>query len=407
MGNRSGVTKALHTSRSASNAWLNDVEGNLERPVAGSRWEVPDVLKLDGQFLYWEAQCYRGPERARCYCQEKSSGCKMLQSFVELENADERRILAYAQRWGVLHTRPLHRLSSLECQPIDGFQEIWVTWHNRVRPEHDDVEAYCKADHNDRFSGREPLCVWRYWARRFGAALNVGNALAGGTRPELTDWEIMTGIYQPRSVGAFLPSSSDTSDSILKKIALKHAWMNGEFDQAEKIWHEMWELKVKQELALKIDGEDGYRTVYIPFDPGEHEAILLAWDTWRLCHPDTPFSDETLWLRSEQCIHKWRDWAGVGIGLDFLTRKLEVQTNTLFAGLVFQLMAAFGRCAGLAVCECGETFRPKRNQRFCPKCRKKGVPRKREREETCVRVREHRMRKKASSTEGTNLPMMD
>lgn len=152
---------------------LRDASDVLERPVSGSRWEIPDVVKLDGRSLCWEAQYFWGyPEQTPHFARETGPRTGMLQGFVTLGDAPPEQILSYAERWGVLHTRRVVR-PARDQSPLRRWsvpEKVWVTLYNHVSKLHDDWEA---AWRGGCFRGREPLCTWRFWAKKFRAALKL------------------------------------------------------------------------------------------------------------------------------------------------------------------------------------------------------------------------------------------
>ena len=81
-------------------------------------------------------------------------------------------------------------------------------------------------------------------------------------------------------------------------------------------------------------------------------------------------------------IAKWESISKLRLRINIGTGRIEVSTNSLFAGLVLQMMTAASSSSGFAICsECGNFYPPKRkpteNKRaYCERCASSGVPRR-------------------------------
>lgn len=148
-------------------AGLTDVNGRLDRPVAGPGWSAPDVA-LEDDCLVWSP---RGNFKLA-----HPSG-KMLERFVALARAPSSRIAAYANHWGVFgicdHGLPCSHNPGPVPRPIMIMaQEL----------------PWCEP--RGRRAGRavEPVEIWRGYARKFRAVLNIAARLHQGGTASQEDW---------------------------------------------------------------------------------------------------------------------------------------------------------------------------------------------------------------------------
>src|SRR5680860_1663918 len=74
-------------------------DGSLERRVSQGGWRAPSVVVLDEskEWLLWGALPEKGPWTSIKHPKEG-----MLEEFLELGDADPKRILRYSRKWGVL-----------------------------------------------------------------------------------------------------------------------------------------------------------------------------------------------------------------------------------------------------------------------------------------------------------------
>jgi hypothetical protein len=79
-------------------------------------------------------------------------------------------------------------------------------------------------------------------------------------------------------------------------------------------------------------------------------------------------------------LRHWQNIAGVNLRFDPMENQLGIKTRCLFAGLVWQVLAASCTSGGLSICSaCGRTYRPTRlpvagKRHYCTTCKKARVP---------------------------------
>jgi hypothetical protein len=345
-------------------SWLYSPEGVLERPVQATRWIVPDVVELDRKHLYWKIRYVEGdedkPDEDGKFIElnkEIGPSRGMLERFVALDSTDTGKILAFARRWGILDVkRARARVAGLLSHVgLSGFFQCpnelavptrrWYTAGNEfgvsssrdVDPETADVY------------GREPLYVWRHWIRKFSASIRIASALVVPECPNQKDWELLLDL-------------PDLSNFRPRRVLLQ----KGLTDETPGL---------------------------LPLSREEQQ-----WLVWRECRPQ--FFDVGLSrLHLQLTLSQWQRIAGVNLTIDQMTNQLSIETRCLFAGLVWQILAASCTSAGMSVCSgCGKTYSPSRlpaagTRHYCPTCRKAGVPQR-------DAVRDHRKRLKEKSNHG-------
>lgn len=313
----------------------------FERPVQASCWPRPEVVELRGESIYWEFERSTwDDETPPSYRTPVSPTRRMLESFVALENASSEEILRYARKWGFLGTRRTNQqFARNEARySLDG-TERWVTQHNWHCDEHNDVEFQEKYDpQSQRQSGLEPLDSWRFWSPQFAAALRIGGRLSLDECPSSYDWQIMHEL-DPPAAGLLCQSEMNEIDRNVNALAL--AWNAGEFEKADA---------VAKELA-RVDywATSSDRRIY--------PAILADhWMLWKLGLPGY-FKRAQATMLAAFTLKRWQRIAGVVLDVNLATARPTIETPTLFAGLVWQLLNAFGQGPGFGICsECGATY---------------------------------------------------
>ena len=309
---------------------LYDSGGNLERPVDATRWGVPEEVEMDGRCLLWVMRWVPETSNEDECATMIGPGRGMLEGFVRLENASVEAVLRYARTWGFLDIRRIPRGKQKEKEWFARGNDDGIIW-----PANFDSK-------NRAFYGWEPLYVWRFWCRRFAAALRVASALSGADCPSTQDWETLFGLPD---LSAFRPSRS------LQRWLSEHgssAKPKASFE--ESLWL-VWQYGTPKGFEVK-----------------EARSYLYAQ------------------IRVLQRI------GGVNLYMDLQSQRLVIKTRCLFSGLVWQLMSAVCASGGMAICSgCGKPYTPRRHpvarsRHYCPACRRSGVP---------VRdaVRAHRERK--------------
>jgi hypothetical protein len=74
--------------------------GNLERPIAATKWEVPDRVEVERRHLYWRTEFFLGEDKE--FRTETAPARGMLDEFLSLEGKSDEK---YAQRWGLLQVQ--------------------------------------------------------------------------------------------------------------------------------------------------------------------------------------------------------------------------------------------------------------------------------------------------------------
>jgi DNA-directed RNA polymerase subunit RPC12/RpoP len=154
----------------------------LERPGAWSSWQTPEVRlgDKDRAELWW-----RFPERPKVV----RPGRGLLEGFLPLaEDASGEKILAYAQRWGVLEICE----HGLPCShnPPPWNHEVYLGNLSRQGV------PFCQPlTHGDDVFRRvsdfnwEPLDLWRDYARIFRVLVDTAASLANGDLPSRIQWQ--------------------------------------------------------------------------------------------------------------------------------------------------------------------------------------------------------------------------
>jgi hypothetical protein len=146
---------------------------SLERSFPMAKIRVPDDVALDGTNLVWKTDAT---------VRRVEPGKRMLQDFINLNDADDLGILKYAQRWGVL-ALCTHRWPSTHNWPSDFLTRSVVEW--------------CLP------TGREPLDVWRKFTRRAALTVNVAAHLNRGALFDPQQW--LQTVWELDAPGESLP----------------------------------------------------------------------------------------------------------------------------------------------------------------------------------------------------------
>ena len=182
-------------------------------------------------------------------------------------------------------------------------------------------------------SGTEVLSTWRETASRFAMALRIASTISKRERVGLDEWAILLGI--PRS-----------------------------------------DLNDDEEFEKKVRSNDPS----INSDP-ELQVRAYCWAVARVLRQDNLKVEDARWMLFRK-INEWAEDANVRFWLDPWNNRLQVRTDNLYCGLVWQLMAAVCSSGGFAICsECGRTFTPRRKpggetRTYCARCVTEGVPRR-------------------------------
>lgn len=181
-------------------------EGRTDQAIAADALVVPWLLEMREGCLFYRYTSedmmerlrspdlavtdLRSPQRAHKFGLPlfKTPSPHVLDGFMHLADADDERILSFARRWGVLdlceHGIPMthdvihSRWDSgkvARCSPLP--------WERPDRPP-------------DPSAGREPLDLWRKWARRARALMRIRAALLALEPGSADDWRSYFGDDQ-------------------------------------------------------------------------------------------------------------------------------------------------------------------------------------------------------------------
>lgn len=130
---------------------------HLERPVAQSSYTVPTGLIMKDGKIYLS-------EVGRNHVVKPSY--KILEDFVQLAYASDKKILHYASKWGLLDLCEEHLMPASHdsyCKPIIPSRQVSIF----VKEE--SAQKYRK----ELLSKGEPLKIWRYYARFAQAIIGI------------------------------------------------------------------------------------------------------------------------------------------------------------------------------------------------------------------------------------------
>jgi predicted RNA-binding Zn-ribbon protein involved in translation (DUF1610 family) len=342
---------------------LNGPDGILERPVMSSGWPVPDAVVTDDRERFLWAQFEHYPfNDTREFRRMAYAERGMLEGFIQLATAPAAKIRKFASRWGLLRRRTFQR----------GWSDIGddgASHYGRreaiIIPSDQKKNLPKWRATAEVLDELDPLYAWRYYARLFAAALNVGARLREGKPPNPSDWEVMFRIYRP-GVSPFAVKPKEKLGR-----SLFENWEKNDYAAA-------------QEIAKRIKNPFEWK------DPGTNR-LLWHWWKWRNCVPLYHRVEHTVALCAIE-LEYWKEAANINIGVTMMEAKVEIRTQSLFAGLVWQLINTFANSSGIAICaECGSSFAPGRKpstatRHFCPNCGRKAAIK--------LAVRDHRARQR-------------
>ena len=133
-------------------------------PLRPGTISVPGRIELDQDVLRWNVV---DPDT-----REKKAPTDLLERFVHLSDADPKRILDFARKWGVLGICEQHGLPHTHNPgyATNGQHGCW--------PQGWPGECW------------EPIEKWRSLARRFAACLRLAVAIDVGKKGEFNDWQV-------------------------------------------------------------------------------------------------------------------------------------------------------------------------------------------------------------------------
>jgi hypothetical protein len=313
-----------------------------QSPISTSDWLIPDRAVRRGRFIYWEGRLTVESNRDRAVkarerifpARTTTGGKDMLDGFIQLATASEQTIVDFAGKWGPLCMWRKQRRNS-ELRRFEVPQQImegtgWPVvpryeWHctnplymacvGDFEPESCPWVFVQMNPDDGTLRGREPIWTWRYWARRFAAAVRVWTMLGDGNSFASDRWQKSWKIFD---------------ESIFN--AKDHYYITGEPGDLR--------TQVGRHFAKKL--RDWMDIAHVGL------AVIYG-------STDTYFDDGA--VPQPSVLH------------------FEIATGTVFGALALQLAARLSGTAGFAVCSrCGTIYPPSRQPRagsnnYCKDCR--------------------------------------
>jgi len=250
-------------------------------------------------------------------------GPGLLSGFMELEGASDKRVLAYARRWGVLELCQHHLPLGHPDVSLPGF--LGQANARSFMPAGNCVQLWT-----------EPIAIWRFWAGQARATANVGIRLRNGLTPDPGD---VARLYDRAPWVEPLPTS------------VRGAWL------------QPLPAPPVTEPAIYLDAVEELRS---------HRRKAVA---------DRPLTSSELRQIVDGVLEFWLEIARVGLRLTWIHGRPDVLlTGGLFGAIGSQLLMAITGSQGFALCGgCGAVHvpaRPNDTQRrsYCFDCRAARVP---------------------------------
>ncbi|MFC2153116.1 hypothetical protein ACFLQ7_00590 [Actinomycetota bacterium] len=185
--------------------------GSLHREAGkGSGWHLPGDVQLeyiaDGYGVITWSHFGAG---AHPFGGKPDSG--FLEGFIELEGADDDDIASFARRWGVMMICR-HGLPATHApDPWPLYQDPSGFFQKDSESRLSGVSVGCRPIRLSEYRFAEPIEIWRRYARRFRALLDIAALLHRGDRPPAEYWE---------PLGRPPHDSPDTDDLLWPKAEL-------------------------------------------------------------------------------------------------------------------------------------------------------------------------------------------
>jgi hypothetical protein len=207
---------------------LYTVNGTLERPVQAYGWQVPPRIWRDGETLRYSVGDHGFRE---CAIATPSAG--LLERFVRLVDAEPDTIMRFAKRHGLLGIKKRHDRPKAEQ---------WLVPKGAKAYGYSILEF---ASYGSQQIGGEPIANWRFWGRRFSAALAIGSCLREGRYGDERHWDCLFGAngYRPPAKGYKCSFEGITDNDIFDEV-------RGEFNETLNEWL----MLGKVQLGLAYDG---------------------------------------------------------------------------------------------------------------------------------------------------------
>jgi hypothetical protein len=281
--------------------------GEFERPLDGSGWMVAADAEIVGEYVYWRAEMKRTSPRFPGLvlpdpvipAHTTRGGRKMLVDFLALAHAQDGAVARF-----VKNRAPL------------GIKKVGDEWKTLL-----DV---WRLENETEIGGREPISVWKHWAAKFGAVIRIFDVLRDRKAVLLSsetfkqDWIVFTDGHDPSTdihpICDYPSSDRQVVDGI---DGITWHWLDGALYYRLETWRRI------AKLNLRIDVPGSFT-----------ETTVGGFSTFMF------------------------DLLKGGSPPPFII-SVVIQTNTAFAGILFQLLSALSGTTGFAVCSiCGTIFEP-------------------------------------------------
>ncbi len=218
-----------------------DSEGNLPRSVNPDYWLVPgfidlelsDTSSVETDRLVW---AYLG-EEGEIFRKTASQG--LLAEFLELAESTPKKILSYARRWGVLYVCKHDRISGHKRTEDENGPGPKTGYFSRCELRQTRNNAYW-----------EPLFIWREYAQKARAIINLAAKLHDGKKGRPDDWEV---LYGPNKVLQVKDSKPLTvTETVFNERVILSLYVKGWLDDGHVQPHFQWGKKDPQ-ITLMTD----------------------------------------------------------------------------------------------------------------------------------------------------------
>ena len=162
---------------------LLDLEGNLDRRVDYAAWILPSGVEVKEDELVW---WHDFPSKTTPW-KYKGPGPRFFEEFLDLADADSKRIAGYARRWGVLSICEEHELPYTHNPQPYPWPPYGSALHRPCGPKGRPPSGPCF----------EPIAVWRHFSRQMRALLSVAAELREGREGRPEDWEVVYELAAP------------------------------------------------------------------------------------------------------------------------------------------------------------------------------------------------------------------
>jgi len=343
----------------------------IGKSIDTTSWFVPSKASVSERFVFWDARLTKVSDRNwsvaakfPMFPERSVNGAKdMLSAFLALADAHDQSIVDFVERFGPLCAYRVRREGRLmwttggvlddalivfDPPNVSRLRENLARFVRDWRGSH--VEFYMETGH---IAGIEALYVWRYWSRRFRAALNLWRLLKEDkASPRSEEWSLNWKLFDPDKNYEKHVWSHDPQGRLYTPAEQLQCWKLVRFKLGDLFAHGLRDWMEMAGIGLKIQyGERAER-----------------------------------WINAEETTADTQPPA-----LYF-----NIKADHAFAGLVLQLIAALSRVDGFAVCSsCGSIYPPTRQPRagqmnYCSdSCRQRAVT---------IAMRRHRERKRARAS---------